>query len=583
MRNLAVAGSFQAWADNVAEGQRLLLCLQKLAGRWRLLCLYIPFNTWLRKVHENHRLALCAARVFLRWERLSVSVPFFTWVSHAAEGKVLRNVLARVVARWVNQCMAFAFGVWLESVELSKLQEQADLDKGRQELESEMERRIAELELENKRLKLDTASMLQEKERKEREIADQITCKNAELVAASRWTDELQANLNESKARADELNQNIVNMNSKISLMIQDRARAERENDEKMALTASELDQAHRKMASMSSELDRGGNQIDCLSAELDQALRKIGSMASELDEAQHFSRGIEATLQDAKEQNALMEQEIDDMRRKHALSAEEHNAHRNECSQQIESLSAALKQQNMLRSDLQRDLDIIRDNSQRRLEKTAIAMGARLVLGYSFAEWCINAEHWRADRTHKELEASFAERNKMRKKLQESCTQLRSAANDLFSASQYHSKVDTHGKANQGLVGIGLRITDAPPHRVVELVDGGPAASSGRIEIGDLILKVAGVDVRHKPIKEIRRRMLGPSGSTLSLSVERKTPRGQSQIFDMDFVRGNQDEKSPGPDAFVGFEVTKAPPHTVLAVDDLRWLPYLAIFIRLG
>ena len=71
-------------------------------------------------------------------------------------------------------------------------------------------------------------------------------------------------------------------------------------------------------------------------------------------------------------------------------------------------------------------------------------------------------------------------------------------------------------------LVGVGIRLTDVPPHRVVELVAGGPAALAGGVRVGDLLVEVAGRDVSALPMSAIRRLIVGPSGSAVTMAFVR-------------------------------------------------------------
>ena len=71
-------------------------------------------------------------------------------------------------------------------------------------------------------------------------------------------------------------------------------------------------------------------------------------------------------------------------------------------------------------------------------------------------------------------------------------------------------------------MVGVGIRLTDEPPHRVVEVVAGGSAALAGGIQPGDLLISVGGKEVGALPMSVIRRLLVGPVGSVVAISFLR-------------------------------------------------------------
>ena len=87
-------------------------------------------------------------------------------------------------------------------------------------------------------------------------------------------------------------------------------------------------------------------------------------------------------------------------------------------------------------------------------------------------------------------------------------------------------------------LVGIGMRITDEPPHRVTEIIAGGAAHQSGEIAVGDYILEVGHMDVSHHPIELIRKNILGPAGSYLDLKLDRRDENEESRVFSVTIKR---------------------------------------------
>jgi C-terminal processing protease CtpA/Prc len=58
---------------------------------------------------------------------------------------------------------------------------------------------------------------------------------------------------------------------------------------------------------------------------------------------------------------------------------------------------------------------------------------------------------------------------------------------------------------------------------RVKSLVPGGPAEQTGIIEIGDALCAVDDVDVYGQPLCELGKHVLGPSGSVVKLSFEKR------------------------------------------------------------
>jgi len=70
--------------------------------------------------------------------------------------------------------------------------------------------------------------------------------------------------------------------------------------------------------------------------------------------------------------------------------------------------------------------------------------------------------------------------------------------------------------------VGVGMRIQDDPPHRVIALVPGGPAARCGAIRVGDQLVAISDVEVATLAAAEIRSQIVGPDGSSVTLRLRR-------------------------------------------------------------
>ena len=61
-------------------------------------------------------------------------------------------------------------------------------------------------------------------------------------------------------------------------------------------------------------------------------------------------------------------------------------------------------------------------------------------------------------------------------------------------------------------IAGVGMRIQDDPPHRVISLVPSGPADRSGFIEPGDILVAVDQRDVSKLSSSKIRTLIAGPN-----------------------------------------------------------------------
>ena len=75
---------------------------------------------------------------------------------------------------------------------------------------------------------------------------------------------------------------------------------------------------------------------------------------------------------------------------------------------------------------------------------------------------------------------------------------------------------------SGQDLCGVGLRITETAPYRVVGCKQGGAADRTGEIREGDLVLAVDRVAVSGLPYSEVRKLILGRAGSQVEMKFER-------------------------------------------------------------
>ena len=76
---------------------------------------------------------------------------------------------------------------------------------------------------------------------------------------------------------------------------------------------------------------------------------------------------------------------------------------------------------------------------------------------------------------------------------------------------------------SHEGTLGVGIRISDNPPFRVIETVSGSPAHSCGKIRIGDVLLSVDDVSVHAKTISQVTELFSkGRAGSQVKLKFAR-------------------------------------------------------------
>ena len=83
-------------------------------------------------------------------------------------------------------------------------------------------------------------------------------------------------------------------------------------------------------------------------------------------------------------------------------------------------------------------------------------------------------------------------------------------------------------GECAEDQVGVGMRIKDTPPHRVMSLVDGSCALACGKIRVGDILLAVDQASVKGMPFGKLRKRLMGAKGSRLELSFTRSSGPGE-------------------------------------------------------
>jgi hypothetical protein len=88
--------------------------------------------------------------------------------------------------------------------------------------------------------------------------------------------------------------------------------------------------------------------------------------------------------------------------------------------------------------------------------------------------------------------------------------------------------------------VGVGMRIQDDAPHKVIALVPGGPAARCGAIRVGDHLVAISDVEVETLTPAEIRSQIVGPDGSSVTLRLRRPASGAGSVPLKVSSVRAN-------------------------------------------
>jgi C-terminal processing protease CtpA/Prc len=59
-------------------------------------------------------------------------------------------------------------------------------------------------------------------------------------------------------------------------------------------------------------------------------------------------------------------------------------------------------------------------------------------------------------------------------------------------------------------------------PHMIESMAQGGPSHASGQVQPGDLLLEVDSADVRTLSLKEIQSKIIGRSGTQVTLTLQR-------------------------------------------------------------
>ncbi|EKX41374.1 hypothetical protein GUITHDRAFT_142068 [Guillardia theta CCMP2712] len=86
-------------------------------------------------------------------------------------------------------------------------------------------------------------------------------------------------------------------------------------------------------------------------------------------------------------------------------------------------------------------------------------------------------------------------------------------------------------------MCGVGMRVTNSTPHRVVSFLPHGPVGRSGQVKVGDFLVAIDGESIVNKSIKEVRRMMTGVEGSEVEIKFA-STKNGEQSTYSVTIVR---------------------------------------------
>ena len=301
-------------------------------------------------------------------------------------------------------------------------------------------------------------------------------------------------------------------------------------NDEKVAALMAEISVLKALCTEKDKVISELKQELDALNKLLSARDSKLAVLQSELKDSKDAENSLreqlkrEGSMLDGacREKDAtirLLQQDLDALK---GLAAKRND----ELKNLEELLDAATKKSGDVSESL-------RECQERDLEKDAVILALQ------------ESEKQKDDMIHTLIAASKVKENLINK-LQKELDELRNTTKREI-VPKIPVEIETPKERSQpempsrivrqvpDLVGVGIRLTDIPPHKVVEIVADGPADNTGIIQVGDLLLSVNREDVSAMHISNIRKLIVGPQGSSVSMEFQRA---GTNQIFTVTMQR---------------------------------------------
>lgn len=122
----------------------------------------------------------------------------------------------------------------------------------------------------------------------------------------------------------------------------------------------------------------------------------------------------------------------------------------------------------------------------------------------------------------------------------------LKALANSLDAHTTFYNNAEAYDvkvRLEKEFQGVGIVMEQTPDGSVVikQLMDGGPAAKSGLIKIGDQIISIDGKALANIPLNKVMEMIRGKNGTSLDLQVKRKIEENNQKIeklFDVKLQR---------------------------------------------
>jgi carboxyl-terminal processing protease len=112
----------------------------------------------------------------------------------------------------------------------------------------------------------------------------------------------------------------------------------------------------------------------------------------------------------------------------------------------------------------------------------------------------------------------------------------LKALAQSLDSHTAYYSPAEAYQlrlQLQQEYTGVGLELEDAAEGvEVARVLEGGPAAKSGKIRPRDRIVRIDGQPIAHLPYSDVLAKIRGRKGSWVLLGIQRRTSKGQEDFI---------------------------------------------------